>query len=166
MKRCERSLRYKPEQEKQRGFPGSSVGKKSACDSGKNTGVGCHGLLQGIFPTQGSNPGVQHCRRIPPEKPKNTGVNILSLLQGILKTRNWSRLSKITGRFFTSWATREAPLFLLFSFLSYTPLTSFHLCLPFVVDCIFCVSFSVILFSLCLHICGCVSFAWYFGRPG
>ena len=24
---------------------------------GKNTGVGCHALLQGIFPTQGSNPG-------------------------------------------------------------------------------------------------------------
>ena len=24
---------------------------------GKNTGVGCHFLLQGIFPTQGSNPG-------------------------------------------------------------------------------------------------------------
>ena len=31
---------------------------------GKNTGVGCHALLQGIFPTQGSNPGVPHCRRI------------------------------------------------------------------------------------------------------
>ena len=30
----------------------------------KNTGVGCHALLQGIFPTQGSNPGLQHCRRI------------------------------------------------------------------------------------------------------
>ena len=26
--------------------------------SGKNTGVGCHFLLQGIFPTQGSNPGL------------------------------------------------------------------------------------------------------------
>ena len=25
---------------------------------GKNTGVGCHALLQGIFPTQGSNPGL------------------------------------------------------------------------------------------------------------
>ena len=25
---------------------------------GKNTGVGCHALLQGIFLTQGSNPGV------------------------------------------------------------------------------------------------------------
>ena len=29
---------------------------------GKNTGVGCHSLLQGIFPTQGSNPGLPHCR--------------------------------------------------------------------------------------------------------
>ena len=31
---------------------------------GKNTGVGCHSLLQGIFPTQGSNPGLLHCRQI------------------------------------------------------------------------------------------------------
>ena len=30
----------------------------------KNTGVGCHGLLQGIFPTQVSNPGLLHFRRI------------------------------------------------------------------------------------------------------
>ena len=28
---------------------------------GKNPGVGCHFLLQGIFPTQGSNPGLLHC---------------------------------------------------------------------------------------------------------
>ena len=31
---------------------------------GKNTGVGCHFLLQGIFPTQGSNQGLLRCRRI------------------------------------------------------------------------------------------------------
>ena len=31
---------------------------------GKNTGVGCHALLQGIFPTQGSKPGILHCRQI------------------------------------------------------------------------------------------------------
>ena len=31
---------------------------------GKNTGVGCQALLQGIFPTQGSNPGLLHCRWI------------------------------------------------------------------------------------------------------
>ena len=31
---------------------------------GKNPGVGRHLLLQGIFPTQGSNPGLLHCRQI------------------------------------------------------------------------------------------------------
>ena len=31
---------------------------------GKNTEVGCHALLQGHFPTQGSNPGLPHCRWI------------------------------------------------------------------------------------------------------
>ena len=30
---------------------------------GKNTGVGCHFLLQGIFLTQGSNPSFPHCRQ-------------------------------------------------------------------------------------------------------
>ena len=41
--------------------PGSSVLGDSP---GKNTGVGCHALLQGIFPTQGLNPGPLHCRQI------------------------------------------------------------------------------------------------------
>ena len=31
---------------------------------GKNTGGGCHFLLQGIFPTQESNPGLLHCSQI------------------------------------------------------------------------------------------------------
>ena len=31
---------------------------------GQNTGMGCLSLLQGIFPTQGSNPGLLHCRQI------------------------------------------------------------------------------------------------------
>ena len=42
-------------------FLGSSVHGDSP---GKNTEVGCHGRLQGIFPTQGLNPGLPHCRRI------------------------------------------------------------------------------------------------------
>ena len=37
-------------------YPWDSLGKK--------TGVGCHALLQGIFPTQGLNPGLLHCRQI------------------------------------------------------------------------------------------------------
>ena len=41
--------------------PGSSVHGDS---SGKNVGMGCHALLQGIFPTQGSNTGLLHCRKI------------------------------------------------------------------------------------------------------
>ena len=31
---------------------------------GQNTGVGSLSFLQGIFPTQGSNPGLPHCRQI------------------------------------------------------------------------------------------------------
>ena len=31
---------------------------------GQNTGVGSRCLFQRIFPTQGSNPGLSHCRRI------------------------------------------------------------------------------------------------------
>ena len=31
---------------------------------GQNPGVGSLSLLQGLFPTQGSNPGLLHCRRI------------------------------------------------------------------------------------------------------
>ena len=59
----------------------------------KNTGVGYHALLQGIFPTQGSNPGLDSLPSEadslpsePPGKPKNTGVGSLSLLQGIFPT--------------------------------------------------------------------------------
>ena len=42
-------------------LPGSSVHGDSP---GKNTGVGCHALLQGIFPTQGSKLGLLPQRQI------------------------------------------------------------------------------------------------------
>ena len=50
--------------------------------------MGSISLLREIFPTQGSNPGLSHCRWIflpaePPGKPQNTRVDSLSLLQGI-----------------------------------------------------------------------------------
>ena len=66
--------------------PGSSVHGDSP---GKNIGVGCCALLHGIFPTQGSNPGLPHCTLPPepPDEPKNTGVGSLSLLQGIFLTQ-------------------------------------------------------------------------------
>ena len=47
---------------------------------GKNTGVGSHYLLQGIFLTQGSNWGLPHCRQIlyylsPPGKPLQVAIS-------------------------------------------------------------------------------------------
>ena len=43
---------------------------------GKNTGVGCHFLLQGIFPTQGSNRGLLRCRQTlyPPSHHKSDSL--------------------------------------------------------------------------------------------
>ena len=37
---------------------------------GQNTGVGSLSLLQGIFPIQGSNPGLPCCRSLPAEAPE------------------------------------------------------------------------------------------------
>ena len=62
---------------------------------GQNTGVGNLSLLQEIFPTQGSNPGLPHCRWILYQLSyKNIGVGGLSLLQVIFLTQglNWGLL--------------------------------------------------------------------------
>ena len=63
---------------------------------GQKTGVGSLSLLQGIFPTQGSNPGLPHGRWIllpaePQGKAKNAGVGSLSLLQRIFLTQELDR---------------------------------------------------------------------------
>ena len=67
---------------------GSSVHGDSP---GKNTGVSCHALLQGIIPTQGSprSPVLQADSLLsePPGKPKIIGESSLSLLQGISPTQ-------------------------------------------------------------------------------
>ena len=70
-------------------LPGCSV---HGVSPGKNTGVGCHAFLQGIFPTQGSNPGLLAWQADSllselPGKPMDTGVGSLSLLQGIFPTQ-------------------------------------------------------------------------------
>ena len=42
--------------------PGSSL--RGILQLGRNTGVDSHSLRQGFFPTQGSNPGLLHCKQI------------------------------------------------------------------------------------------------------
>ena len=86
--------------------PGSSVHGDS---SGKDTGVD----IQGIFPTQGSNPGLPHCRRIlywlsHQGSPKILEWAAYPFSRGSSQLRNWTRVSCIAGGFFTNWATRKA----------------------------------------------------------
>ena len=96
---------------------------------GQNTGLGSLTLLQGIFPTQGSNPGLPNLAfepkspafqvdSLPNElqgKPKNTGVGNLSFLRGSSQPRNWTGVSCIEGIFFTNWAIRVIANLFLFS---------------------------------------------------
>ena len=81
--------------------------------SGHNTGVGSVSLLQGIFPTQGSNPGLPHCRRILYQLSHKGSPRILEWVgypfsSGSSWPRNWTRVSYVAGGFFTSWAIRKA----------------------------------------------------------
>ena len=77
---------------------------------------GFYVLLQGIFPTQGSKPGVPHCRQIL-YHPSHQGSPWILILEWVAypfpRRSSWSRnhtwVSCIVGGFFTSWATREAP---------------------------------------------------------
>ena len=80
---------------------------------GQNTAVGNCSLLQGIFPTQGSNPGLPHCRWILYQVSHKGSPRILEWVAYPFSSRSsWSRnqtrVSCIAGGFFTNWATREA----------------------------------------------------------
>ena len=74
---------------------------------GQNTGVGSWSRLQGIFPIQGSNPGLPHCRWILYQLSHQGSPRILQwiacpLSRGSSQPRNWTRVSCIAGGFFTS----------------------------------------------------------------
>ena len=71
--------------------PGFSVHGDSP---GKNAGVGCHVLLQGIFPAQGSNPHLLHWQvgslpLAPPGKPQE-GEDICTHVAGAVLSKETS----------------------------------------------------------------------------
>ena len=79
--------------------------------SGKNTGVGCHAFLQGIFPTQELNWGLLYCRQIlyqlsywgsPPNKLHTLKSLSQDLIPGEPKSRqkNSQGLSRFKGKHF------------------------------------------------------------------
>ena len=68
-----------------------SVGSSVHGDSpSKNTGGGCHAFLQGLFPTQESNPGLPYCRQI---------LYYLSHQQRSPRILEWGSLSCFQGTF-------------------------------------------------------------------
>ena len=85
-------------------LPGSSVHRDSP---GKDSGVGCPALLQRIFLTQGSNPGLPRCRQILYHLSHQGSPRILKWViypfsRGTSRPRNRTRVCCIAGRFFTS----------------------------------------------------------------
>ena len=81
-------------------LPGFSVLGDSP---GKNTGVGCHALLQGAFPTQGSNSSLPHWRQILYQLSHQGSPRILKWVaypfsRGSSPPSNWTRVSCIHCR--------------------------------------------------------------------
>ena len=78
----------------------------------QNTGVSSLSLLQGVFLTQGLNPGLPHYRRILNQLSHKGSPRILKWVAYPFSSRsswprNQTRVSCIAGTFFTSWAIRE-----------------------------------------------------------
>ena len=70
-------------------------------------------LFQGIFPTQGLNPGLLRCRWILYQLSYQGSPRILEWVAYPFSSRssqprNWTGVSCIAGGFFTNWAIREA----------------------------------------------------------
>ena len=104
----------------------------------QNTGEGRLSFLQGIFPTQGSNPGLPHCRQIPYQLSHKGSPRILEWVTYPFSSlfswpRNQTRVSCIAGRFFTNWAYEGSPVtlryvlkFWFFMHMDYKTITSCH----------------------------------------
>ena len=75
---------------------------------GQNTGVDSLSLLQGIFPTQGSNPGLPHCGRILYQLSHGEAQEYWSgWVAWSPAAQNQTGVSCIAGGFFTNWANPE-----------------------------------------------------------
>ena len=86
------------------------------CDHSQiqNTGMGSLPLLQGIFPTQRSNPGVPHFRWILYQLSRKGSTRILGWIaypfsRGSFQPRNWTGVSCIAGRFFSQLSYQGSP---------------------------------------------------------
>ena len=118
----------------------------------KNTGVGCHALLQGIFPTQRSNPGLLLCRQIHQLSRKGSPRTLewvaYPFSRGSSRPRNPTRVSCTAGGFFTSWTTMEVQSHDTLYYLMFT--------------CINSISYDATILQSINHICNHLSKCWLF----
>ena len=92
--------------------------KHEVFQAGQNTGVGSLSLLQEMFPDQGLNPGLPHCRWILYQLSHQGSPRILEWEASPFSSRsspprNQTGISCIAGGFFTSWATRGSRFLLI-----------------------------------------------------
>ena len=98
-----------------------SQSRRTLCDPmdcpwnslGQKTGVCSLSLLQGIFQTQESNPGLPYCRQILYHLNHKGSPRILEWVtypfsSRSSRSRNRTGVSRTADRFFTNWAIREA----------------------------------------------------------
>ena len=105
---------------------------------GKNTWVGCHFLLQGIFPTQESSPSLLHCRQI---------------LHHVSHKRNW--WFEVGGAQFILWHNVWSSInFCLFFFFCLSPYTFNYFTFQFTSESLQCCPllspFTELILALCI----------------
>ena len=93
-------------------WPHESQHTRPPCRS-STPGVGSLSFLQGIFPTQGLNPGLPQCRQILYQLSHKGSPRILEWVaypfsSRSSQSRNRTGVFHTAGGFFTSWAIREA----------------------------------------------------------
>ena len=112
---------------------------------GKNTGVGHHALLRGIFPTQGSNPGLLHCRQILYQLSYQESLQSLNCVQ--LFATPWTAARQACLSITSSWS-----LLKLMSIKSMMASNCLILCHPLLFLCSFFPSIRVFSSESVLHI--------------
>ena len=105
--------------------------------SGKNTGMGCHFLLHGIFQTQGSNLRLRHFRWSPASHTDSSPLSQLGTAQMILQGAtppcpgpseccvSFSQHEPVPGKVVITWLPKSWPLEGVW--VSYSPLRPQHL---------------------------------------
>ena len=125
---------------------------------GQNTGVSSLSLLQGIFPTQGSNPGLPQCRRILYQLSHKGSPRILEWVTYHFSSRssqprNQTRVFCIAGGFFTNWDIWKAHICHIYILMVLSLLAFTLILFYFIIVCVFSFHYYFYYFLYCSGFC-------------